>query len=722
MALALVLAAPLVALAVRPTMISDAPGNVRLGGPVSPPELTGYSPAANAVDVAADAKVMLTYSVPIRATTVTSQTVALHSMLQGQSTAAPSLDGNVVTVTPSRAFFPGELVYATATTGVANITGTHPLTGTVWQFNAGVTEGWGDLSRSKNFGPSAGDTNALAAGDYDGDGDLDLAVGSWDGQNVLYLNNGDGTFGAGVNFGTGNERTRALAWADMDGDGDLDLAVGNDGEQNVVYLNNGDGTLGAGVNFGPSNDATHALAWGDYDGDGDLDLAVGNYYGQNMVYVNNGDGTLGAGVNFGPGSDKTIALAWGDYDGDGDLDLAVGNFQQQNVLYPNNGDGTFGLGVPFGTGSGWTYALAWGDYDGDGDLDLAVGNQNEQNVLYPNNGDGTLGAAVDLDTANHVTHALAWGDYDGDGDLDLAVGNLYGQNMVYPNNGDGTFGAAVNFGTGSDYTVSLAWGDYDGDGDLDLAVGNYGEQDVVYLNQPPYAIVVSKTALSAQVHAGNTAHYRIVVTNTGYGLPDVQLVDTLPVGMMYSSATPAGLWNDRARTTTWDLGALSADEVITVNLRVHTFTSVVPGTVKTNTVRAWSDVGLVEDTDTAAITILERQAPPALVIRGMVSSGGVSGAALRAAGAPLAGATVTATLCLPGVWVDVTDDDGAYEIIIPGDVAEACETVTLVVTAPDHEPFTGMYLVADLRNGPVPDMVLLRLCKVFVAALFSAAP
>ena len=69
--------------------------------------------------------------------------------------------------------------------------------------------------------------------------------------------------------------TTVVAWGDFDGDGDLDLAVGNGSQQNVVYPNNGDGTFGAGVDFGTGSDGPFTLAWGDADNDGDLDLAVG---------------------------------------------------------------------------------------------------------------------------------------------------------------------------------------------------------------------------------------------------------------------------------------------------------------------------------------------------------------------------------------------------------------------------------------------------------------
>ncbi|MCK4414644.1 MAG: CRTAC1 family protein [Candidatus Eisenbacteria sp.] len=331
-----------------------------------------------------------------------------------------------------------------------------------------------------------GHTIPVAWGDYDNDGDLDLAVGEFGQQNSLYINQGDGSFVREELFGTGS--TFAVTWGDYDNDGDPDLAVANgNNETNTLYVNNGDGTFDAGSAFGAKR--TNAAAWADYDLDGDLDLAIGNGLlgldQQNQLFVNNGDGTFTRVAQFGSG--QSASLVWGDCDLDGDPDVAVGNggfgYEQQNQLYINNGDGTFTEQAAFGGGD--TSCLVWGDYDNDGDLDLAVANWNAgQNYLYVNNGDGTFTEEPQFGTRDPNT--LAWGDADNDGDLDLAVGNgdfsSADQNYLYLNNGDGTFTEQAEFGLGS--TDALAWGDYDNDGDLDLATGNEHSptQNYLYVN------------------------------------------------------------------------------------------------------------------------------------------------------------------------------------------------------------------------------------------------
>ena len=140
---------------------------------------------------------------------------------------------------------------------------------------------------------------------------------------------------------------KGCAWADIDNDGDLDLfvAVGLDGND-LLYRNNGDGTFTK-VTAGSivtSRGSSRGCAWADYDRDGFVDLFVANERGENnFLFHNNGDGTF-ARITDGrivrDGGNST-ACAWGDYDNDGYPDLFVANNNENNFLYHNNRDGTF---------------------------------------------------------------------------------------------------------------------------------------------------------------------------------------------------------------------------------------------------------------------------------------------------------------------------------------------------------------------------------------------
>ncbi|MFQ5824499.1 MAG: FG-GAP-like repeat-containing protein, partial [bacterium] len=187
-----------------------------------------------------------------------------------------------------------------------------------------------------------GNSTGCIWGDYDNDGYLDLFVAN-EGNNFLYANNGDGGFNK-ITTGsivTDGGSSLSSSFGDYDNDGDLDLFVANKNDENdLLYSNNGDGTFtkittGDIVNDGSNS---HGANWGDYDNDGYLDLFVANHGGNNFLYRNNGDGTFnkvtaGHIVNDGIFSQGS---SWADYDNDGDLDLFVGNVGN-NFLYANNG-------------------------------------------------------------------------------------------------------------------------------------------------------------------------------------------------------------------------------------------------------------------------------------------------------------------------------------------------------------------------------------------------
>ena len=381
-------------------------------------------------------------------------------------------------------------------------------------------------------------TEAIAIGDLDNDGDLDVMTG-FNGRNRLYLSNGTthpfDEQTVGIEVGPDDsDVTMALALGDMDGDGDLDVVVGNDEEINKLYLNNGSADPFSGVSTGlpiGSNDAdaSGAIAIGDIDNDGDLDVVVGNGVWHsdpqpNKLYLNNGSGNPFAGINTGlligtDDIDRSPAVSLGDMDGDGDQDVVVGNYMQTNKLYINNGTnnpfGDVSTGLPIGSGeANVTQAIGIGDFDNDGDLDVVEGNYGYEEIrLFLNNGtadpfgDVTTGSPVGSDDTDD-TESLALGDVDGDGDLDVIAGNREVANKVYLNNGtaDPFHGLATGLLIGEDDTdisFSIALGDMNGDGLLDVVSGNAGDTNKLYLNEgSPYPFsnltgdVVTTDALS----------------------------------------------------------------------------------------------------------------------------------------------------------------------------------------------------------------------------------
>lgn len=349
-----------------------------------------------------------------------------------------------------------------------------------------------------------GDTGwgmGCAAGDYDNDGDPDIYVTNY-GKNVLYSNQGDGTFTDVTEIAkVGDERFgTGCAFFDYDVDGDLDLYIANyvdfkhfiettpeksytwkglkvhfgprgmRGEADILYRNEGDGTFSDVTQA--ANVVDHQKLYGlgviggDYDNDGDPDIYVANDTGPNFLYQNNGDGTftevgwmVGAAYGAGGELQGCMGIAFGDYDNDGYHDILVTNFwEQTNTLYHNDG-GQFFSDFSFDAGVGLASFefLAWGtgffDYDNDGDKDLFVANGH----LFPQ-----------LDRAN--------------------LGVSYAQtNQLFENLGDGTF-ADVSEISGQGLHIKkvsrgVSFGDYDNDGDLDIFVLNLNDTPTFLRNE-----------------------------------------------------------------------------------------------------------------------------------------------------------------------------------------------------------------------------------------------
>jgi len=362
-----------------------------------------------------------------------------------------------------------------------------------------------------NFPAVLDDTRAIALGDVDGDGDLDVFVGNF-GQSRLHFNDGLGTFTdvTSSNLPVLSNNTTAVALGDVDGDGDLDSYLGNGGNpgwQNRLYLNSGTGlfTDVTGTNLPAMTDKTNGVTLGDVDGDGDLDALVANtgsaFGGQNRLHLNGGTGdfTDATATHLPALLDDSTAVALADVDGDGDLDALLSNngfpasVEGQNRLYLNPGTGIYTDATSWNLPAllDITTAVAVGDMDGDEDLDAFVGNAAHpglpvgQNRLYRNGGAGffTDVGTTNLPLLTDDTRAVALGDVDGDGDLDAYIGNL-GQSRLLLNGGTGTFtdATASSLPTLVENTTALALGDVDGDGDLDALVGNLGQQNRLYLN------------------------------------------------------------------------------------------------------------------------------------------------------------------------------------------------------------------------------------------------
>ena len=237
-------------------------------------------------------------------------------------------------------------------------------------------------------------TASISLGDVDGDGDLDAVVANgrhWAQQNFVFLNDGRGFFRTTRRLGEELATSYRAALADFDGDGDLDVAVGNDRARNGLFMNDGTGHFSLSGTFGRDDVPTRNVVIADVNVDGALDILVTNRGAPNVVYFNDGTGGFDEHRTFGSEGDSTIAVAVADLNGDGSPDLVLANRDgQPNFVL-------FGaMREPFGTGSDETRGVAVGDVDGDGHLDIVTANIGERNGIYLGDGRRALPALAGL--------------------------------------------------------------------------------------------------------------------------------------------------------------------------------------------------------------------------------------------------------------------------------------------------------------------------------------
>jgi hypothetical protein len=386
---------------------------------------------------------------------------------------------------------------------------------------------------------------AASWGDYDRDGDFDLVIVGTPGggvrKTVIYRNDGDGVF-TDIHASLPPVAFGDVAWGDYDGDGDLDLAVSGDPNTGdaVTKIYRYDGSdVFTDIHAGMVGMFDNTFDWGDYDNNGTLDLlATGvdtDFNPVTLIYQNDGAGGF-TGMTYSIRQVGEGDMRWGDYDADGDLDIVQSGragYYQYTTIYRSDGappntnpvqptnltatmvgdkvrlswlaetDGqtaTSGLSynLRVGTSPGGSQIMSAMALSSGRRLLPARGNAQERTSwLLDAHGaryywtvqaiDGAHAGSpfpaelsIDLTGATFTDIAAGiqgtfygtnvWGDCDGDGDLDLLVaGDTYDGGRitrVYKYSVNGFYDAGYPLAGAA--ACAGAWGDYDGDNDLDI--------------------------------------------------------------------------------------------------------------------------------------------------------------------------------------------------------------------------------------------------------------
>jgi hypothetical protein len=433
-----------------------------------------------------------------------------------------------------------------------------------------------------------GTPEAIAVGDFNGDGKKDLVVV---GANctcpavvTTFLGNGGGSFTLqqqttltvrNGNDGINAHNPNSIATGDFNHDGHLDFAIYVNGDGSGtnyvdVYLGDGTGDFSYSNSYSVGAAGTAGLVDGvvaaDVNGDHKLDLLAINA-GDNTVTVllGKGDGTFQNGVLY-PACNVTgcspLSITTGDFNKDGHLDIAVADYSGAIDILLNNGNGTFqapayypapacssGASPCYGGNPDNESGIASDDLNGDGDLDLVI-TANSGVWVYLGNGDGTFQTPVNYSFLYGDTIVIA--DVNRDKKLDLIVPDFYNNAVwILLGNGDGTFKPALAYATDW-FPQSLVVADFNGDGLLDLAMGSdagpyitlaFGNGDGTFRASANYNIGDWIGQASADFnHDGNldvmafSSHQVAVMLGSSHGILAAPIITTPPQPIAWAAA------------------------------------------------------------------------------------------------------------------------------------------------------------------------------------------
>ncbi len=392
------------------------------------------------------------------------------------------------------------------------------------------------------------------AGDFNGDGKMDLAAGYPEGTLKVWLANADGTgfITPDHAWSTTSQNWTNWVWTgDFNGDGKTDIASGFPNGTIKVWLASKCGSIDCFVDqvwtTTAQNWYSRFYTWaGDFNGDGKTDIAVGFPDGILKVWLANADGTafITPDHAWSTTSQNWTNWVWtGDFNGDGKTDIASGFPNGTIKVWLSNGS-SFVDQVWTTTATNWySPSYTWaGDFNGDGKTDIAVGFPDGTLKVWISSGSSFITPDHAWSTTSQNWTNWVWtGDFNGDGKTDIASGFSNGTIKVWLSNGSSFVDQVWTTTATNWYSPSYTWaGDFNGDGKTDLAVG-FTDPSVKVWQSNVFPVDLL-TSVSNGVGGTTTIAYKPSTQYTNTQLP-------FPVQTVSSIATNDGVSSTTSTTT-----------------------------------------------------------------------------------------------------------------------------------------------------------------------------
>ena len=344
---------------------------------------------------------------------------------------------------------------------------------------------------------------AIAVGDLNNDGQLDIAVANYGTDNIgLFFGYGDGTFSSQMIHSTSAySRPSSIAVGHLNNDTYLDIAVVTTKTNNLkIFLGYGNGSFPNSTSYSlRRNSYPLFVAIADFNNDGKSDITIA-YTGTDKVVllVGNGDGTFANPKEYSTGHQSSpYWIGVGDFNNDDQMDIVVANYQNNNIkVFNSRTNVTFGSETTFPTNKDSSainilfispgtrsdpVSLVCGDLNKDNLLDIATANQKIKSTAIPfGQSDKKFPTARYPSRISLCTMLIAVGDFNNDRRLDIVTANYDADTVSFLRGyGDGSFDLQSILSTGNTSSpTAVVASDLNNDGRLDILVANFGTNNI----------------------------------------------------------------------------------------------------------------------------------------------------------------------------------------------------------------------------------------------------